>query len=140
MTDSSTTTDDGAGGADGRGRRSTAEWVTFGFSCAVVGVVVALLLTGLGGEQPPAPEARPHGPVEQVGGSFHVTIEVQNTGDGGASDVQVHAELTVGDEVYESDVAVDFLAADQRDEVLVVFPVDPSSGELDVRVTGYREP
>lgn len=114
--------------------------MTFTISCLVLGVVVALLVTGLGGDEPPAPEARVHGPVEQVGGSFQVTIEVQNTGDAGAADVQVHAELIVGDELYESDVAVDFLAADQRDEVVAVFPVDPADGELDVRVDGYREP
>lgn len=109
-------------------------------SCLVLGIVVVLLVVGLGGDDPPAPEARVHGPVEQVGGSFHVTIEVYNAGNAAASDVQIHAELEVADEVVESDVVIDFLAADQREEVVAVFPVDPADGDLSVQVLGYTEP
>lgn len=133
-------TDDGGTARPVKAGRTSAEWATFAVSCLVLGTVVVLLLVGLGGDDPPTPEARLHGPVEQVGGSFHVTVEVVNEGDAAASDVQVHTELAVGDDVLESEAVIDFLAADQREEVVAVFPVDPGDGELDVQVVGYTEP
>jgi uncharacterized protein (TIGR02588 family) len=113
--------------------------VTFGISCVVLAVIIGLLALNAGGDDPAAPEAAVVG-TRAVAGEFEVAVDVRNTGDAGAADVQVVAELTSGDTVTEADLVVDFLAGGEQDSLVFLFPADPADGELEVRVAGFREP
>lgn len=124
-----------------RGGRSTAEWVTFAASCLVLVVLVVLVASSMSEHPAPAaPTATVAGPVEEQGDGFHVPVEVRNEGDDAAADVQVVAELTIEGEPTESDVVIDFLAGQESDEVVFVFPDDPADGELTVRVGSFAQP
>lgn len=122
-------------------RRSTAEWVTFGAATAVVALVIGLILAQIpGNDDPAAPTARTAGPAERRADVFVVPVEVTNQGDAAAENVQVAAELQLGEETFEADQVVDFLAAGETEELQFVFEDDPEDGELMVRVTGFSRP
>jgi uncharacterized protein (TIGR02588 family) len=124
-----------------RERRTAAEWVTFAFSCLVLTVVVGLVTSQLfGSEDPAAPAVTETGPVESVEGQFHVRVTVDNGGDETAVNVQVTAELTIGDDTTTGDQVIDFLAGGETEELVFVFADDPSTGELVVEVTSFGEP
>jgi uncharacterized protein (TIGR02588 family) len=65
---------------------------------------------------------------------------VRNEGDRTAANVQVSAELTVGDRSFTGDQVVDFLSGGDDAGLTFVFSEDPAAGELDVAVAGYAEP
>lgn len=129
-----------SGTAPDERQRSTAEWVAFAVSCLVLGAVVALisvdLLTGERGVKlsVEVTGSNPHG--DEV----HLSVRVENTGDEPVADVQVVAELTVGEETTEADLVVDFLAGGASEELVFVFPSDPAEGDLSLRVAAYRRP
>jgi uncharacterized protein (TIGR02588 family) len=126
---------------DDRSGRTTAEWVTFGVSCAVLLIVVALVVVQLVGEHDPAaPEAHRVGPVRVVGGQHFVDVAVTNQGDASAANVQVNASLVVDGVTTEGDQIIDFLAGGETEDLVFVFDDDPVDGELTVAVTGYGVP
>jgi uncharacterized protein (TIGR02588 family) len=121
--------------------RTAAEWVTFATACLVLAAIVALVASEMAGpDEPPAPVASSTGEVREVGGRFFVPVEVVNTGDATAANVQVTAELTVGSATSSGDQTIDFLGGDERVEVVFAFDDDPAGGELSVRVSGYSVP
>lgn len=121
--------------------RTTAEWVTFAVSCAVLLVVVALVVVQLVGEHDPAaPEAHRVGPVRVVGGQHFVDVAVTNGGDATAANVQVTASLVIDGESTEGDQSIDFLAGGETEDLVFVFDDAPSDGELTVAVSGYGVP
>jgi uncharacterized protein (TIGR02588 family) len=121
--------------------RTTAEWVTFAVSVGILLVVVGLIATqATGSDRPALPRVAKTGPVEHRGDRFLVPVEIRNDGGATAEAVQVTAELTVGDEVVEADQTVEFLAQEEKAEVVFVFDRDPAAGQLDVRVTGFTVP
>lgn len=121
--------------------RTSAEWVTFAVSVAILLVVVGLIATqATGSDRPALPRVSKTGPVERQGERFLVPVEIRNDGGATAEAVQVTAELTVGDEVVEADQTVEFLAQEEKAEVVFVFDRDPAAGQLDIRVTGYTVP
>lgn len=121
-------------------RRTTAEWVTFAASSAVLLVVVALIaLQMLGTDDPPAPVATTKS-IREVAGAFHVDVSVRNDGDDTAANVQISADLTVGGNVSTGDQTIDFLAGAEVADIVFVFDDDPREGELVVVVTGYAAP
>lgn len=127
--------------AKGRPARTTAEWVTFGISVAILLLVVGLIATQATGTDSPAlPRVLKTGPVERRGDRFLVPVEIRNEGGATAETVQVTAELTVGEEKLEADQTVEFLAEGERAEVVFVFEDDPGTGELVVRVSSYTVP
>jgi uncharacterized protein (TIGR02588 family) len=132
---------DGAKGSDEDDRRSAAEWVTFTVSSLVLAAVVALVVAQLGGADGPArPVAEVSGPVEEHPEGFAVPVEVTNVGHATAAQVQVTAELTIDGEATEADQVVDFLAADEVEELTFTFADDPADGELVVRVASFAIP
>lgn len=137
--------DDRTGDTSDRDRtddgRSAAEWVTFGASCVVLLVVLALILVQMrDDEDPPAPAATLAGEVRQVGGQYHVAVVVDNDGDRTAANVQVTAELTIDGTAATGDQTIDFLAGGETVDLVFVFDADPHEGELTVTVSGYAEP
>ena len=124
----------------GRGR-STAEWVTFAVASAILLSLVALILLQIpSGGSPPEPSARITGPPEERGGSWFVVVDVENSGDGAAENVQVLAALEIDDRTEEGDQTIDFLSGGETESIEFVFDDDPGEGALTVRVTGYSVP
>ena len=124
-----------------RQARTSAEWVTFVLSCAVLLVVIALVVVQLREEETEAaPEAKRVGPVRVVDGQHFVDVEVTNGGDATAANVQVGAELVIDGEASEADQTIDFLAGSETEDLVFVFDDDPGDGELTVGVTGYGVP
>lgn len=85
--------------------------------------------------------------VEQVdemriaGGQSYLTAEVRNTGDETAEAVQVVAELRVeGDVVAEGDQSIDFLSGGEVETIVFIFDRAASTGDTELRVTGYKVP
>ena len=126
---------------DQRQGRSRAEWVTFGVSLAILLLVASLIAVQTREpDRPPMPKVVTSGPAERRGEHFVVPVEIRNDGGGTAESVQVVAELTIGDEVSESDQTIEFLARGESAEVAFVFEDDPAGGELKVHVAGFTVP
>ena len=107
----------------------------------ILGVLVVLLAVQMVGEDEPVmPTARVAAPELRAGGRYAVPVDVTNEGDITATAVQVTAELTIGDDVFEAEQSIDFLAGDEVESVVFVFDDDPGSGDLVVRVASFREP
>ena len=124
-----------------QGSRTTAEWMTFAVSCAILLVVVALIGVQLTHEQTPAaPQAERVGPVRVERGQHFVDVAVTNHGDATAADVQVTASLVIDGETTEGDQTIDFLAGGETEDLVFVFDDPPSDGELTVAVSGYGVP
>ncbi|HJR24579.1 MAG TPA: hypothetical protein VJ804_03845 [Acidimicrobiales bacterium] len=123
-----------------RDPRSPAEWVTLTVSLLVLAALVGIIVVRLLEErEPAAPTATVEG-VEEIGGVHHVEVTVRNEGDDTAADVQIVAELVIGDETTEADQVLDFLAGDEEEQVVFVFEDDPADGELTVGVSGFSVP
>jgi uncharacterized protein (TIGR02588 family) len=121
--------------------RTTAEWVTFAISCAVLLVVAGLVaLEMAGSDAPPAPSAAQAGPVRSSDDHFFVPVKVVNDGDVTAANVQVTADLVIGDQTYSGDQTIDFLGGGEAAELAFAFDQDPTQGELDIRVSSYAVP
>ena len=124
-----------------RTARNSVEWVTFGVAAAIVTAVAALMVVqSFGSDDPPAPVAEQAGAAHATAGVWYVPVDVTNTGDETASEVQVIAELTVDGETTTGDQVIDFLGGDEVTHLTFTFDDDPSDGELVVRVTGFAEP
>ncbi|MGN6696363.1 MAG: TIGR02588 family protein [Aquihabitans sp.] len=124
-----------------RAARTSAEWVTFAVSAAILLVVVGLVAVQLRSEQSDAaPEAHRVGPVRVEGGQHFVEVAVTNTGDATAANVQVNASLVIDGETTEGDQTIDFLAGHETEDLVFVFDDAPSDGELTVAVTGFAVP
>jgi uncharacterized protein (TIGR02588 family) len=120
--------------------RTAPEWVVFGISTLIlVAVVGALVAIAFQGSDPAQPDVEP-GAVAQVGDRYLVAVEVVNRGDAGAAQIQVQAELTLGDSTVTADQVVDFLGRHETRTVTFVFDDDPAEGELVIRVVSFAEP
>jgi len=123
-----------------RGRRAP-EWATFIGSCLILALVAVLVMSQLvGPHAPAAPRAVTTGEVRAVNGQQHVDVEVSNTGDETAANVQVSVEFVVDGETTEADQIVDFLAGGEKVTLVFLFDEAPFEGQLKVAVTGYTDP
>ena len=127
--------------------RSRPEWVTFLVSCTVLAVIVVLIASQAAGTlQPAAPTAERSGEVRRVEGRFVVPVRVNNLGDEAAQNVQVIAELRVGDVVETGDQSIDFLSGGDAVTLYFLFDNDPDAPtrvgqpELRIEVSGFTEP
>lgn len=121
--------------------RTPAEWLTFAISAAVLLVVMGLVALQIPTEdKPPLPVARITSFGEERGNFFVVVVEVENRGDMTAENIQVSVSLETEEGTHEGDHTIDFLAGEEKHEVEFLFDEDPSSGELEARVTGYGIP
>lgn len=121
--------------------RRNPEWVTFGISVVILGVVVVGLLAQIAaGDDPPQPTVEAGVPRPQADGSFHVPVELRNSGDQAAAQVQVVAELVVRGTTTTGDQTVDFLGAGEAETLVFAFADDPADGQLRVAVSGFLVP
>lgn len=122
-------------------KRRGPEMVTFAVSALLLAVVVGLLVwLAFQTDSPAAPAAGRPGPVREAQGQFYVPVEVTNHGDQAAAEVQVVAELTVGETTVTGDQVIDFLGGGESQQLTFAFADDPASGELTVLVTGFSDP
>jgi uncharacterized protein (TIGR02588 family) len=127
--------------SDEKKGRTSAEWLTFAVSAAVLLVVMGLVALQIPTEdKPPLPVARITSFGEERGESYVVVVEVENRGDTTAENIQVSVSLETEEATVEGDQTIDFLAGEEKHEIEFLFDENPSSGELDVRVTGYGIP
>ena len=121
--------------------RTGAEWTTFGVSCLILLVLVALIVGQMSrSATDAAPIARQKGPVRVIGKQYFVDVEVTNEGDVTASNVQVTATLVVDGASATADQTIDFLAGGEVEDLVFVFADAPSDGELDVVVGSFGVP
>jgi len=124
-----------------RPARNRVEWVTFGVAATIVAATATLMVVqSFGSFDPAAPVAEPAGAVRATEGHWYVPVDVTNTGDETAAEVQVTAELTIDGVTTTGDQVVDFLGGDEVAHLTFGFDDDPASGELVIRVTGFAEP
>lgn len=124
-----------------RDRRTPAEWLTFIVSLAILAGVVGLVVLQIPTEdKPPLPVARIKSFGEERGEAYVVIVEVENRGDTTAENIQVSASLETDETTFEGDQTIDFLAGEETHELEFLFDENPSSGQLEVRVTGYGIP
>lgn len=124
-----------------RDSRTPAEWLSFAVSSVILLGLVALVVLQIPTEdKPPLPVAEIVSSEEKRGEFYVVIVEVENRGDVTAEDIQVSLSLETESETSEGDQTIDFLAGEEKREVEFLLDEDPSSGKLDVRVTGYGIP
>lgn len=124
-----------------RESRTPAEWLTFAVSAAILLGLMALVVLQIPTEdKPPLPVARIVSFAEERGEFYVVIVEVENRGDVTAENIQVSLSLETDSGTSEGDQTIDFLAGEEKREVEFLLEENPSSGELEVRVTGYGIP
>lgn len=121
--------------------RTGPEWVTFGVAAVILLLVVgALVGLAFRSTDPAAPTAKQPGQVREVDGRYFVPVEIVNTGDEAAAEVQVSAELVVDGVTTTGDQVIDFLGGGEVQSLTFAFADDPGAGELTVSVTGFANP
>lgn len=115
------------------------EWTVFGVSVAVIATVAGLLLRQhfTAGHRPADIVLTVGQPVAAAQG-YAVPIEVRNSGDTAAEDVQVSVALR-SPEPEESDVTIPYVPYRSARRGWVMFSRDPGTARLDARVLSYRE-
>jgi uncharacterized protein (TIGR02588 family) len=129
-------------GTDSAVERTLAEWVTLLISLAILltafAVVTYLYISGDG--DPALIRAQADvSHVRESDGTFYVPVTAFNDGDPSASDVQIEAELTIGEEVETSSFTILTLSGNDSETAIIAFSRDPREGEFTVRVTSYIE-
>lgn len=130
------------GRASGKKRQghSAAEWITLILSslliAGVTGAVAYFTITR--GDAPPSFAAVPQ-PAETRGdpGIFYVPVQVTNTGDEAAQEIQVRVELQSWEQTETAVFTIDLLAASESEEGTAVFRSDPSQGEVQAVVESF---
>jgi uncharacterized protein (TIGR02588 family) len=121
--------------------RTAPEWIVFGVSALVLGIVVVTLIAfTFAGSDPAEPVLEMGGAVSQVGDRFFVPVDVNNQGDAAAADVQIQVELTVAGKTTTGEQVVDFLGRGESRRLTFVFDDDPAAGDLVTRVVSFAEP
>jgi uncharacterized protein (TIGR02588 family) len=122
--------------------RTLAEWTTLLVSLAIIvaafAAVVYLYLT----EDNDPIMIHAEAALEQIRETeegFYVPVVVSNVGDAPATNVQIQADLTIGDEVESSGFSLLALSGNDTETGIVAFRQDPREGELVVRVASYIE-
>lgn len=126
---------DRAGGQQGdRKERTTAEWVSLLVSVAIVLVLVGGLVYQVfaRGNRPPSIEVKPLiQEVRQVGDSYYLPLDITNTGDRTAEDIEIMLSLDSGQGDPETmQFQVQFLDGGETENQTVVFQNNPAEGEL----------
>jgi uncharacterized protein (TIGR02588 family) len=122
--------------------RTLAEWVTLLISLAILltafAAVTYLYVAGDG--DPILISAKVDlDNIRESDGTFYVPVIAYNDGDSSASEVQIEAELTIGEEVETSSFAILTLSGNDSETAIIAFSRDPREGEFTVRVTSYIE-
>ena len=133
-----------AEGHPGRGKRSAAEWITFGIVLLILaGIVGSLLWYAL---RPGTDVASFEVQVDQAATEeredrFYVPLHIRNTGTATAEDVIVRAAIMQGDEaVEEVELTFRFVAGGEEADGVAVFEQDPRGATVEASVTSYLQP
>ncbi|MBE9181243.1 TIGR02588 family protein [Oculatella sp. LEGE 06141] len=130
--------------AEGRWKRSPAEWITFGLASFILTTVVGLVVYVWIAEhhqQPPSLSVVRNQSIRETAGQFYVPFEVTNSGGETVESVQIIAELRINGEVEEAgEQHIDFLSAKETEEGAFIFSRNPDEGELVIRVASYTLP
>lgn len=110
-------------------------------STAIVVAVLAAIASTMPGGEDGVRFALEVAGVRPEGDEHHVRVRVRNDGRRTVENAQVTATLTLpGQEPAEGEQQVQFLAGGAEEEVVFVFPDDPTEGELELRVASYTLP
>jgi uncharacterized protein (TIGR02588 family) len=121
--------------------RTGAEWVSFAVSCTVLAAIVAaigwLWITDSSDAQV---EARIVSAQNVQADQIEVTVEVRNTGDRTAIDVQIIGELATEDGPQQfGEQSIDFLTGGEAETLVFIAPT-ADDGSIEVRVGSYSRP
>jgi uncharacterized protein (TIGR02588 family) len=106
----------------------------------VAGAIAVLAFQGARDERPATLETRVDSTVLR-GRAHHVHVTVTNEGDRAAAGALVRGSLREGSAlVAESEATIDWVPGRSSAGATLLFDVDPSRHELDVRVTGFADP
>ena len=144
---------DGAGLAQTRGagrqqagkdKRSVAEWTTLSLVLLILaGLIGALIWHALqGGQDQPTFEVRiDEAAITKDGDTFHVPLELHNTGRATAEDVVVRATLMRGGRMRdETELTFTFVAGGETADGVAVFGEDPRGARVEATVVSYLLP
>ena len=122
--------------------RTLAEWVTLLVSIAIVaGVFIVVTYLYVAGDGHPVVIGTDvqldH--IRVAGETFYLPVVVFNEGDSAAGNVQIQAELAIGEEIETSEFSINSLSGNDSETGVVAFSGDPRDGELTARVASYIE-
>jgi uncharacterized protein (TIGR02588 family) len=123
--------------------RSSAEWVTFGVSVAILSTIIGLVLYIWLGQQrqPPILSATYKKEIRKVNGQFYVPFTLINKGGETVESVRILAELeTKNNSKEEGEQEIDFLSGGEEREGAFIFSKNPMQGKLTIKVTSYKLP
>lgn len=124
--------------------RSVAEWSTLAISAAILLTIVGLVtwLAFRGDERAPEIVAEPHlDLLRDEASGYYLPVTIRNDGDITVQDAVIQGELDTGEGQPETaDITIPFLSGGEEVRGTMVFQQDPTSGELTVSVTSYKEP
>ena len=127
---------------EGKEVRSLAEWVTLIVNIAILaGVFAMLTYLYVAGDGDPI-MIRTEAQLDQIRvaeEAFYVPVTVFNDGDVTASDVQIQADLKIGEEIETSGFSILALSGNDGETGVIAFSRDPRDGEFTVRVASYIE-
>jgi uncharacterized protein (TIGR02588 family) len=111
------------------------EWIMGGLGLLIVLAVLTIILREAVGPHEPAAIAPRVVEVRGAPGAWLAEVEVRNTGDETAAQVEI--EGRVGDETASA--VVDYVPAGGKERVVLGFEADPRAG-LTLRTRGFTEP
>lgn len=124
----------GASGGEEKQERTTAEWVSLFISVAIVLALVGGLVYQIfaGGNRPPTIEVKPlMEEIRQEGDSYYLSLDITNSGDRTAENVEVMLSLDSGEGDPETmQFQVQFLDGGETENQTVIFKNNPAEGEL----------
>jgi uncharacterized protein (TIGR02588 family) len=123
--------------------KSSAEWITFGVSVAILSTIIGLVLYVWLGQQrqPPILSATYKKEILKVNGQFYVPFTLTNKGGETVESVRILAELeTNNSSKEEGEQEIDFLSGGEEREGAFIFSRDPTQGRLTLKVTSYKLP
>jgi uncharacterized protein (TIGR02588 family) len=124
-------------------KRTLAEWVTSGLAASVLAGLLGLLgyswLTRK--DSPPLITIRQEPKLRQVDGSYVIPFTVTNKGGKTAEAIKITSEFRRNGELKSSgELEMNFLSYNEQQEGAFIVPEDPATGELQIKVTGYKLP
>ncbi len=134
--------DDVAQSGEGDDVRTLAEWVTLiGSLTILLAAFIAVGYLYLNDDHSPI-SLRAEANLDDIRESndaFFVPVTVFNEGDSTASNVQIQADLMMGDQVESSGFSILVLSGNDNATGIIAFTQDPRDGEFVVRVASYIE-
>jgi uncharacterized protein (TIGR02588 family) len=122
--------------------RTQAEWMTLivsGLILLAAFLAVTYLYTAGDGDPVMIRAEADLNDIREADGTFYVPVIAYNDGDATASNVQIQAELRMGEEVEASGFSIMALPGNDSETGIIAFSSDPREAEFIVRVASYIE-